>query len=261
MGPGSISPASRLVLLVVGIAILLAVVAASRPRPGPGPSASTAWSSPSPRATGSPVHDASQWPVTPPPSSSPPAGQRSLPELLAMLDVAAEERTGYERALFPHWLDADGDGCDTRREVLFAEAVDPPSIGPGCELTGGRWVSLYDGEETTDPSTFQVDHVVALAEGWASGASGWSPDRRTRFANDLDVDWALVAVSAASNREKSDLDPADWLPSRVGADCDFLAMWLAVKVRWSLSIDPVEQSAIAREIPGCAQRMAVVLAP
>lgn len=85
--------------------------------------------------------------------------------------MAGEVRTGYDRALFPHWIDADGDGCDTRREVLIAEAVEPPSIGAGCYLTGGRWLSLYGGIETTDPGTFDLDHVVALAEAWDSGAS------------------------------------------------------------------------------------------
>lgn len=279
------SPSSQLVLLVAGVAILVigfAALAPQGPRETSSPSArQTSSSSPRRDASASPgVFVAAPTsppnptvPATPtatplrtPPAGtpvplSPPTGERSLPELLAMLEVAAEIPVGYDRALFPLWLDADGDGCDTRREVLIDEAVAPPSIGPGCRLSGGRWVSLYDGIVTTDPRTFDIDHVVALAEAWDSGASRWSRDRRTQFANDLDVDWALVAVSAASNRQKSDLDPARWLPSRSGARCEFLAMWLAVKVRWSLSADPIEQGAIRQQISDCPQRMAVALAP
>ncbi len=60
------------------------------------------------------------------------------------LPTAVESRTGYSRDLFRHWVDADGDGCDTRKEVLIAEADDPVSIGSGCYLTGGRWFSYYD---------------------------------------------------------------------------------------------------------------------
>ena len=55
------------------------------------------------------------------------------------LVVASENRTGYSRDLFPHWIDADGDGCSTRTEVLIAEADDPVTVGSGGSLSGGGW--------------------------------------------------------------------------------------------------------------------------
>jgi len=134
-----------------------------------------------------------------PSSAAPPlvalGSELRLDQLLAMLTVATEDRTGYDRSLFRHWIDADGDGCNTRREVLIDEAVVPPTVGGGCSLIGGRWVSLYDGLVLTDAGKLDIDHVVALAEAWDSGASAWSADRRMRFANDLDVGWSLIAVS------------------------------------------------------------------
>ena len=152
-----------------------------------------------------------------------------------MLVTAPEHRTGYHHSLFRLWIDADGDGCDTRREVLIAEAIVAPVVGGGCSLTGGEWRSAYDGLTFTDASQLQIDHVVALAEAWDSGASAWTPDRRMRYANDLAVPWVLIAVSAASNQAKSDHDPAEWLPPDPADLCPFVSAWIAIKVRWHLT--------------------------
>ena len=174
-----------------------------------------------------------------------------LDRLLALLVTAPEDRTGYQRDLFRHWIDADGDGCDTRREVLIAEAIVAPTIGGGCTLTGGEWLSAYDGLVFTDASQLQIDHVVALAEAWDSGASAWSADRRMRFANDLDVPWALIAVSSASNQSKSDHDPAEWLPPDPTDLCPFVSAWIAIKVRWQLSVDQLERIALDGLVGDC----------
>lgn len=121
---------------------------------------------------------------------------------------------GYECELFGDgWIDADGDGCDTRREVLIAESTSPAQVDPfGCEVIAGDWVSAYDGYSTDDPTELEIDHVVALSEAWRSGAAAWPEDRRLAFANDLDSPAALVAVTAATNRSKGDRDPASWQP-------------------------------------------------
>ena len=83
--------------------------------------------------------------------------------LLNHLTVAGEHSAGYQRSKFKLWIDADHDGCDTRDEVLIAEAIKKPHVGAGCSLSGGRWFSKYDGVSTTNPSTFDIDHVVPLA--------------------------------------------------------------------------------------------------
>jgi hypothetical protein len=43
--------------------------------------------------------------------------------------TAAEHVGGYDRTLFKHWIDADKNGCDTRKVVLIAEAVVKPIKG------------------------------------------------------------------------------------------------------------------------------------
>lgn len=37
------------------------------------------------------------------------------------LPVADEVDEGYDRSLFPHWRDADGNGCNARDDTLIAE--------------------------------------------------------------------------------------------------------------------------------------------
>lgn len=176
----------------------------------------------------------------------------STQTMLAQLVVAREHQAGYDRDLFPLWIDADGDGCDTREEVLLAEATSPPHVGNGCDLsTGGSWFSKYDGMTTTDPSTFDIDHVVPLAEAWQSGAWRWRTHTRERYANDLGYGPGLVAVTAHSNRSKGEREPQDWLPDRYSFRCTYLAWWVAVKWRWALKINQVEKNFLASHLSAC----------
>jgi hypothetical protein len=68
-----------------------------------------------------------------------------LSDAIAALPVATESRDGYSRDRFRHWNTGDNptDGCNTRAEVLLHEAIEPPTIGPGCRLTAGTWWSYY----------------------------------------------------------------------------------------------------------------------
>lgn len=178
--------------------------------------------------------------------SAPPARAASYSQPLRTaigdLPVATEHTTGYDRDLFRHWVDADGDGCDTRDEVLIDEADDPPTIGDGCSLSGGRWYSYYDGVSWTDTSDIDIDHMVPLAEAWHSGAHDWSAARREAYANDLGDYRTLVGVTDNVNQSKSDQDIAEWLPEQ--QQCRYLREFVAVKIRWSLSVDSTEKSAM-----------------
>jgi len=101
-----------------------------------------------------------------------PGGTLALPlhDAVQVLPVAAEQRDGYQREAFRHWVDADKDGCHTRNEVLLEEAFIPPARAAGCKLTGGEWYSAYDDLYISSPSGLDIDHLVPLAEAWDSGA-------------------------------------------------------------------------------------------
>jgi hypothetical protein len=53
---------------------------------------------------------------------------------------------------------------------------------------------------------------------------------------------SLIAVTAATNRSKSDQDPAEWLPAK--DVCTYIKNWVAVKIRWSLTVDDKELKVI-----------------
>ncbi|MFC4506083.1 MULTISPECIES: hypothetical protein [Streptomyces] len=85
-------------------------------------------------------------------------------DALAAVVVQDEDRTGYSRDLFRHWIDADRDTCNTRAEVLIEEAVTAPEQGPNCTLSGGSWYSLYDDTAFTQARALDIDHLVPLAD-------------------------------------------------------------------------------------------------
>ncbi|MFI1382863.1 DUF1524 domain-containing protein [Embleya sp. NPDC020886] len=172
--------------------------------------------------------------------------QTPLRDAIAALRVADEDRAGYDRDAFRHWIDADKDGCSTRAEVLIEEAVMPPEIGAKCALTGGRWYSYYEDAYVDNASGLDIDHMVPLAEAWDSGASAWTPKQREQYANDLDQPRALVAVTAKYNRSKSDQDPGTWLPPYEGARCTYLTDWVTVKTKYDLTVDATELATLER---------------
>jgi len=177
------------------------------------------------------------------------AGERvtlRLDRAINALPRAAETRKGYVREKFRHWVDADGDCQDTRDEVLAAESRVKVS---GCDIQAGRWRSWYDGVSTTASTGFDIDHMVPLAEAWDSGAKRWNTATRERFANDLRDRRSLVAVTASSNRTKSDRDPAEWMPAL--HQCRYVRHWVAVKLRWKLKVDRAEKRMLFFLAGGC----------
>ncbi|MFC8795644.1 HNH endonuclease family protein [Streptomyces cinereoruber] len=176
-----------------------------------------------------------------------------LEDAVGKLPVAEEDRTGYTRDSFRHWntgLDP-ADGCNTRNEVLLAEAVQEPAVAAGCKLTGGKWLSYYDGVEVSEAGKLDIDHMVPLAEAWDSGASAWDAKRREAYANDQGAAASLVAVTARTNRSKADQDPATWMPPLPDAHCRYIGEWTATKLRWNLAVDQAEAEALKVYAEAC----------
>lgn len=174
--------------------------------------------------------------------------------LLAELpeDDSPTSHTGYARDLFNVWSDANGDGCNTRAEVLKAETTSPVTLHGTCTIDTGSWYSAYDGTWFTNAGDVDIDHFVPLSEAWKSGAWQWSSQTRVAYGNDLGYAASLLAVSASSNRSKSDQDPAQWLPTNRDFYCDYAATWVAVKWRWNLTVDSPERATLSNILSGCS---------
>src|ERR1700754_3301608 len=168
---------------------------------------------------------------------------------LAALTVAAEGTTaGYSRDLFPHWITQSG-ACDTRETVLKRDGSGVVT-NSSCAATSGSWYSPYDGATWTAASDVDIDHMVPLAEAWASGAWAWTTAQRQTYANDLGGP-ELWAVTDNVNQSKGDQDPAEWQPSRQSFRWTYARAWIQVKWFYSLSVDSAEKTALNGMLATC----------
>ncbi len=161
-------------------------------------------------------------------------------------------KTGYSRDAFgPEWKDVNGNGCDTRNDILRRD-LQRTKVRGGCEVQSGVLSpDPYTGHTNVyvhGQSTVDIDHVVSLSDAWQKGAFRWTELRRTSLANDP---LNLLAVDFSANRQKGDGDAATWLPSNRGYWCPFVARQVAVKTKYGLWITAAEKAAITRVLARC----------
>ena len=156
----------------------------------------------------------------------------TVTEVLNTLTVEAEYgASGYVRADFEH-----------DRGYLCNDAGTDPYTG----------ISF-------DPSTCDVDHIVAAQEAFESGAWQWDVARRQTFGNDA---VNLVPTRDCVNRSKGARDMAEW-SGRIGSgtcegvetttqgQCYLAWKTVEVKAAYSLSVDQAEKNALAQVLDGC----------
>jgi hypothetical protein len=157
--------------------------------------------------------------------------------------------TDYQREDWAHWLDPDHNGCDAREDALAQASDVAATVGAACRVSAGHWISAYDGLETSDAGTFDVDHVVPLGNAYVSGGNTWPAERRAGYANDQADLWV---VSASSNRSKGDRPPSQWRPPRAEVWCLYATRWTQIKLRWNLTATTPERDALGQMLATCA---------
>ena len=142
----------------------------------------------------------------------------------------------YDRDDWGSWIDEDGDGLNTRHEVLAEESLIKPVISNN-KVVSGKWFDKYTGKYFTNPSDLDIDHLVPLKNAYISGASNWSKKKKNRYYNYLKYENHLIAVSKSANRNKSDKSPVEWLPPNKEYQCEYVREWYKIKTAWGLSIE------------------------
>lgn len=161
--------------------------------------------------------------------------------------------TGYTREAFgPDWADVNGNGCDTRNDILARDLTGTEVAD--CVVMSGMLVDPYSGARVrfvrgpVSSMEVQIDHVVALANAWQTGAFRWDDDKRERFANDPRN---LLAVRGDLNLQKGDGDTATWLPPKRSFRCDYVRRQIDVKATYDLWLTAAEKAAMQRVLASC----------
>lgn len=162
----------------------------------------------------------------------------------------------YSRDAFgPSWADVDHNGCDTRNDILARDLanVTYKTDTHNCVVMSGILHDPYtdtiiDFERGKRSAEVQIDHVVALANAWKSGADAWTSQTREQFANDPEN---LLAVDGPANQKKSASDAAAWLPNNVGYRCIYAIRQVTVKNKYRLTVTASEKKALEGALDHC----------
>ena len=115
---------------------------------------------------------------------------------------------------------------------------------------GGRIYGPYTGRYFLSTRRTDIEHIVAVSEGHDSGLCAADRSVRRRFASDpLNLTLATPEVNRCGGAGKCAYDAADWLPAL--NKCWFVSRVIAVKFKYSLTVDRDEAIALQRVLSGC----------
>jgi hypothetical protein len=170
---------------------------------------------------------------------------------------------GYRRAVFGDAWDDNNDapgghnGCDTRDDILNRDLVDktyvwtkrcPEAVATGTlhDPYNNATVAFTRGEKIG--ASVQIDHIVPLALAWDMGAHDWPFRQRLAFANDPAN---LLAVAGEANDDKSDAQPALWMPANTAFWCQYAVAFIGVLRGYGLPVDAASATVLREAAGSC----------
>ena len=160
----------------------------------------------------------------------------------------------YDRGDWKHWVDEDGDCQDARQEVLITESLVSVTFETdrACRVETGRWYGAFTGVYTGDPRDLDIDHLVPLKNAHLSGGWRLDAEMREEYANYLEEENHLIAVTAGANRSKGAKGPEEGGPQDLDYWCEYATDWTEVKVRWGLTMTKVEAEIVMDMLGICS---------
>lgn len=174
----------------------------------------------------------------------------------------ANKSVKYMRSEWKHWVNVRP--CwDVREEVLARQATpgslqltnknkEPVSdIAEACNIVAGEWVDPFSNETFTNPSHIDIDHMIPLGYTAQHGGQEWDSNKKQDYANSLQNNNHLIAVSAKENRSKKDKGPSKWKPSNENFTCEYAKSWVSIATTWDLSVDDADAKELAAILSNC----------
>ena len=133
-----------------------------------------------------------------------------------------------------------------RDEYRYSQSVEAEIVA----AMGGRIYGPYTGRHFSSTRRTDIEHIVAVSEGHDSGLCAADPSAQHSFASDLlNLTLAAPEVNRCGGAGKCAHDAAEWLPPR--NRCWFAVRVIAVKFKYSLTVDRDEAIALQRVLSDC----------
>ncbi len=134
------------------------------------------------------------------------------------------------------------DGSYDRDDYKYSSSIEADIVNQQGGLFSPYSLICFNSATDTD-----IEHIVAAAEAHASGMHARTEEERGEFGEDLDN--LTLAAPGLNRNQKSDNDPAEWMPDN--NRCWYVGKWVEIKKKFNLTMDQAEADSIAAVYQEC----------
>ena len=134
------------------------------------------------------------------------------------------------------------DGSYDRDHYEYPGSIEADIVNQQGGLFSPYSLSCFDSASETD-----IEHIVATGEAHASGMYAKTEEERGEFAKDLSN--LTLAAPSLNRHQKSDKDPAEWMPD--SNRCWYVGKWVEIKKKYNLTMDQAEADSVSAVYQEC----------